>query len=87
MIVTKREDRSYDANTTAIATGGITATDPAGDDRDENGMSREEVFDQLEDDDAVVTSGRGSRIPLTDSDGGTTPTGYSSGVGSGSGTD
>ena len=89
---TTTTSRIEDADATAIATGGITATDPAGDlrdanGRDKNGMTHDEVFDQLEDENRVVTSGRGSATPLHDSEDGSATTGYSAGVGSGSGSD
>ena len=92
MIVTRREDFPADAETTQIGernTARIVPDDIRGEseERNENGMTRDDVFDQLADEDRVATSGRGSRLPLTDSDGGTTPTGYSSGVSSGSGAD
>lgn len=55
--------------------------------RDENGMTSDEIFDQLADDDHVTTSGRGSRLPLVDSTDDTAATGYSAGIGSGNGAD
>ncbi|MBC7809084.1 MAG: hypothetical protein H7145_23355 [Akkermansiaceae bacterium] len=87
MIVTKRDDISSGAEATISATGPADDMHPAGDDVDDNGMTRDDIFDQLEDENRVVTSGRGSRLPTTDSDGGTAPTGYSAGISSGSGAD
>lgn len=92
MIVTRREELTDDIRTRVGASGSVTpvpADDihPTNDERDENGMTRDDIFNQLAYEDHVVTSGRGSRLPITDSDGGTTPTGYSAGVGSGSGSD
>ena len=55
--------------------------------RDENGRTSDEIFDELEDDNHVATSGRGSRLEHTVSTGGSTATGYSAGSGSGSGSD
>ena len=79
--------RLQDADVTAIATGGITATDPAGDVRDENGLTSDDRFDQLEDESRVVTSGSGSSVPHHGSTDGSSTTGYSAGIGSGSGSD
>jgi len=55
--------------------------------RDENGMTSDDIFDQLEDESRVVTSGRGSILPRTESSDGSAVTGYSAGAGSGSGSD
>ncbi|MBC8139384.1 MAG: hypothetical protein H8F28_26200 [Fibrella sp.] len=93
MIVTRREDIPADTNTTTVGRDGKTLAIPADDvrvaseGRDENGMTRDDIFNQLEDETHVITSGRGSRLPLTDSDGGTAPSGYSAGISSGSGAD
>ena len=89
MMVTKREDTPEDMGKTVVGQQMVSADDGrlSTDAHDENGMSRDEVFDQLADEDAVVTSGRGSRLPITDSDGGTSSSGYSAGVAGGSGAD
>lgn len=90
MIITTREDIP-DHNKIGHSTQNQTASTEdrqlADSTVDGNGMRQDDVFDQLADEDHVVTSGRGSRLPVTDSDGGTTPSGYSAGVGSGSGAD
>ena len=70
-----------------IATGNTEVQGDAAREVDENGMTRDDIFDQLADESHVVTSGKGSSLPRTVSAGGTSATGYSSGVGSGSGSD
>lgn len=87
MIVTKRDVRTENADSAAVSGGTRTTMEPSDATRDENGMTRDDIFDQLANEKVVVTSGRGSRLPVTDSDGGTAPSGYSAGISSGTGSD
>lgn len=48
-------------------------------------LTRDEVFDQLMDESRVVTGGTGSRLPTPSTTSDADVTGYSAGVGSGSG--
>ena len=78
-------ERRYDDENVAIDELVVVEEDPMDTDeaRDENGMTSDDRWAQLEDDNRVVTSGRGSRVATNSSDTGTNATGYSSGVGSG----
>ena len=83
MIISVTDDKTADVAPVATS----PATIPAAEARDENGMTSDDVFDQLVDENRVVTSGSGSRVPVTDSASANSSTGYSAAVGSGSGSE
>jgi len=59
MVISVTDDKTADV--------APVATMPAAEARDENGMTSDDVFDQLVDENRVVTSGSGSRVPVTPS--------------------